>query len=194
MMYCSPFLTVYGPGIVYATDSGVVKVEIPDLSLSNNTVHNMLPDFEPSGITAHAAQMLQRYFQGERIDFGDIPLVLDTLTQFQCKALNVIRNNLFYGEICSYGQVAELCGSPGAARAVGGALASNPVPIIIPCHRVVASDGRLTGFSAPGGENTKMALLKMEGVKFNGLLVVKNQLLIHRTPSSKNNIFIAEKA
>jgi methylated-DNA-[protein]-cysteine S-methyltransferase len=182
MMYCSPFLTDYGPGIVYATEWGVVKVEIPDLSRRETTVHKMFPDFEPSGITAHAAQMLQRYFQGERIDFRDIPLVLDTLTQFQYKALNVIRHNLLYGEICSYGQVAELCGSPGAARAVGGALASNPVPIIIPCHRVVASDGRLTGFSAPGGENTKIALLKMEGVIFKGLLVVKKQLFIHRIP------------
>jgi methylated-DNA-[protein]-cysteine S-methyltransferase len=180
MMYCSSFLTVYGPGIVYATERGVVKVEIPDLSRRETTDHKMLPEFEPSGITIHAANMLQRYFQGERVDFGDIPLVLDALTPFQCKALNVIRNNLFYGEICSYGQVAELCGSPGAARAVGGALASNPVPIIIPCHRVVASNGRLTGFSALGGENTKMALLKMEGVKFRGVLVVKNQLLIHR--------------
>ena len=184
MMYCSHFLTVYGPGIVYATERGVVKVEIPDPSRRKDTDHTMLPEFEPSGITVRAAGMLQRYFQGERVDFGDIPLVLDALTQFQCKTLNIIRNSLFYGEISSYGQVAELCGSPGAARAVGGALASNPIPIIIPCHRVVASDGRLTGFTAPGGENTKMVLLMMEGVKFKGVLVVKKQLLIHRLPES----------
>ena len=74
-----------------------------------------------------------------------------------------------------------MCGSPHAARAVGGALASNPVPIIIPCHRVVASDGRLTGFSAPGGESTKKALLQMEGVEFKGVLAIRHHAVIHRT-------------
>lgn len=180
-MHSSIFLTRYGPGIVYATDQGVVKVEIPDLSRDETAHHEVLPEFEPSEITVHAAHMLQRYFKGERIDFGDIPVVLGGLTPFCHKVLNVIRN-LAYGEICSYGQVALECGSPRAARAVGGALASNPIPVIIPCHRVVASDGRLTGFSAPGGENTKRVLLKMEGVEFKGLQVVTNQLVMHRIP------------
>lgn len=170
-MYSSCFMTGYGLGIVHATERGVVKVDIPDLSGHKIPEHQTLPESEPSDITFHAGQLLQRYFQGEQVDFGAIPLVLDASTRFQCKVLSVVRN-IPYGEICSYGQVAELCGSPGAARAVGGAMASNPVPIIIPCHRVVAANGRLTGFSAPGGENTKMALLKMEGVKFNGLLAV----------------------
>jgi methylated-DNA-[protein]-cysteine S-methyltransferase len=178
-MYCSTFLTRYGTGIVYATDQGVAKVEIPDLSRTEVADNMQLPEFEPSGLTVRAADLLQRYFKGDRIDFGDIPVVLGTLTPFRHNVLNVIRN-LSYGEICSYGQVAELCGSPHAARAVGGALASNQIPVIIPCHRVVASDGRLTGFSAPGGEGTKRALLRMEGVEFQGLLVVKNQILIHR--------------
>ncbi|GAC1470574.1 MAG: methylated-DNA--[protein]-cysteine S-methyltransferase [Desulfuromonadaceae bacterium] len=181
-MYCSYYLTGYGHGIVYATGQGVVKVEIPDLSRHETAHHNVRPEFEPSEITVHAAQMLQRYFKGEHIDFGDTPVVLDGLTRFRHNVLNVIRN-LTYGEICSYGQVADLCGSPHAARAVGGALASNPIPVIIPCHRVVASDGRLTGYSAPGGEITKSALLKMEGVEFKGLLVVTKQLVINRISS-----------
>jgi methylated-DNA-[protein]-cysteine S-methyltransferase len=181
-MYCSHFLTRYGSGIVYATEQGVVKVEIPDLSRHETAHHIVLPESEQSEITIHAAHMLQRYFKGEHIDFGDIPVVLDGLTRFRHKVLNVIRN-LTFGEICSYGQVADECGSPRAARAVGGALASNPIPVIIPCHRVVASDGRLTGYSAPGGENTKRALLKMEGVEFKGLLVVTNQMVIHRISS-----------
>lgn len=181
-MYCSHYLTGYGSGIVYATEQGVVKVEIPDLSRHETAHHAARPLFEPSEITIHAARMLQRYFKGEHIDFGDIPVVLDGLPRFRHHVLNVIRN-LAYGEICSYGQVADLCGSPRAARAVGGALASNPIPVIIPCHRVVASDGRLTGFSAPGGENTKRALLKMEGAEFKGVLVVTNQVVMHRTSS-----------
>jgi methylated-DNA-[protein]-cysteine S-methyltransferase len=181
-MNSSHFLTRYGTGIVYAVDQGVVKVEIPDLSRVDTAHHPMSSEFEPSELTAHAAHMLQRYFQEERIEFGDIPVVLDGLTPFRQNILKVIRN-LTYGEICSYGHVAVECGSPHAARAVGGALAANPVPIIIPCHRVVASDGRLTGYSAPGGECTKRVLLKMEGVNFEGAQVVTNQLVMHRSSS-----------
>lgn len=181
-MYSSFFLTRYGSGMVYATAQGVVKVEIPDLSRYETAPHVVRSEFEPSEITVNAALMLQRYFNGERIEFGDIPVVLDGLPPFRHKILTAIRN-LTYGAICSYGQLAEECGSPRAARAAGGALALNPIPIIIPCHRVVASDGRLTGYSAPGGEGTKLALLKMEGVEFNGLLVVTNQMVMHRTSS-----------
>lgn len=179
-MYVSNFMTGFGSGVVYATDQGVVKVEIPDLSRHETAHQQILPKLLPSEITVRTAQMLQRYFNGERIDFSDIPVVLDGMTPFRHKILDVTRR-LTYGEICTYGRIACECGSPRAARAVGGALASNPVPIIIPCHRVVASDGRLTGFSAPGGESTKMALLKMEGVEFEGLLVAGNWMVLHST-------------
>jgi methylated-DNA-[protein]-cysteine S-methyltransferase len=175
-------MTRYGIGIVYATDQGVVKVEIPDLSCCQTAHHTMQPEFNSSAITDNAAQMLSRYFQGEQIDFFDTPVVLDGMTPFRQKVLTVIRN-LTYGKICSYGQVACECSSPHAARAVGGALASNPIPVIIPCHRVVASDGKLTGFSAPGGESAKRALLKMEGVEFKGLRVFTKQLVINRIPA-----------
>jgi methylated-DNA-[protein]-cysteine S-methyltransferase len=178
-MYCSQFMTGYGPGIVYATDLGVVKVEIPDLSRRDKSCHSVLSEFESSDISSHAAHKLQSYFNGECIEFCDIPVVLDDMNLFRRNVLDIIRN-LAYGEIRSYGQVADMCGSPRAARAVGGALASNPVPVIIPCHRVVASNGRLTGFSAPGGEITKRGLLKMEGVEFKGLLVDIHQLVMHR--------------
>jgi len=178
-MYSSHFLTRYGSGIVYATAQGVVKVEIPDLSRSETSDDVVRLEYEASELTVRAAGMLQRYFQGERIDFGDIPVDLGGMPPFRHKVLSVIRN-LSYGEISTYGQVARECGSPYAARAAGGALALNPIPVIIPCHRVVATDGRLTGYSAPGGEGTKMALLKMEGVEFKGLLVVTNQIVMHR--------------
>ena len=171
-MYCSHYITCYGSGIVYATDRGVVRTNIPDLSRLETTHQEVLPEFEPSEITVHAAHLLQRYFAGERVDFADIPVLLEGVTPFRQKVLTATQN-LTYGDICSYGRLAAECGSPHAARAVGGALASNPVPIIIPCHRVVASSGRLTGFSAPGGIYTKMALLQMEGVELNGLLVMK---------------------
>ena len=181
-MYCSHFLTRFGSGIVYASDLGVVRVEIPDISGHEALHHTVLSAFAPSEISDNAANMLQRYFTGERIDFKVLPVDLFGLTPFRHRVLNTTRNFTF-GEVCSYGQLARECGSPYAARAVGGALASNPIPIIIPCHRVVASDGRLTGFSAPGGERTKRELLKMEGVEFKGLLVVTTPMVIHRTSS-----------
>ena len=180
-MFCSQFLTRYGSGTVYATAEGVVRVELPDVSRSETARNEDRPEYEPSEITVRAAGMLQRYFHGEQVDFGGIPVDLGGLPPFRQKILAIIRN-IPYGEVSTYGQVARECGSPSAARAAGGALASNPIPIIIPCHRVVASDGRLTGFSAPGGEKSKMALLHMEGVEFKGLLVAKNQMVIHRKP------------
>lgn len=177
-MYSSIFLTSYGSGIVSATENGIIKVEIPDMSGHKASRQEAQSGVVPSDLTVQAAHLLQRYYTGERIDFSEIPVVLDGMTLFRQSVLMTIRN-LGYGEICSYGQVAVECGSPFASRAIGGALASNPVPIIIPCHRVLASDGRLTGFSAPGGQATKMALLKMEGVEFKGMLVDKKQLVLH---------------
>lgn len=72
-----------------------------------------------------------------------------------------------YGKTLSYGQIAQLCGNPKAVRAVGGAVAANPVPIRIPCHRVLGSNGKVTGYTPGLGIPTKLALLKLEGVSLN---------------------------
>lgn len=184
-MYCSQFMTTYGIGTVYATAQGIVKAEIPDMSgqemIKPAAQSELKPECTSSEITTAAAHLLQRYFLGEKVDFSVIPVVLDDVPPFWSKVLIWIRS-LQYGHICSYGQVALACGSPRASRAVGGALASNPIPVIVPCHRVVAADGRLTGFSAPGGESTKRALLLMEGVEFKGVQVVIPQLVMHKVP------------
>lgn len=178
-MYYSYYQTRFGFGCVFATDYGVAQVEIPNVSTPVIIDHAKFQEHKVSELTATVACMLQQYFQGDRTEFNDIPIDLGGLTEFQRSVL-VAARNLMYGEVCSYGQLAETCGSLGAARAVGGALAANPVPVIIPCHRVIASDGRLTGYSAPGGENTKRTLLKMEGVEFKGLQVVTKQMVMHR--------------
>jgi methylated-DNA-[protein]-cysteine S-methyltransferase len=102
-------------------------------------------------------RQLDCYFLGKLQDF-DLPLVLDG-TEFQ---LLVWRNlqKIPYGETVSYGQLARRIGSPDAARAVGLANGSNPIPIIIPCHRVIGSNGHLTGFG--GGLPVKKKLLALE--------------------------------
>ena len=103
---------------------------------------------------------LQQYFDGQRVLF-DEPLDLSGATAFQCRVWSVVRD-IPYGETRSYGQIARQAGSPGAARAVGRAMATNPVPIVVPCHRVIGSDGSLRGFG--GGLDLKRRLLEMERV------------------------------
>ena len=93
----------------------------------------------------------------------DLPLDLENNTPFQVKVWNALRA-IPYGRVRSYGWVARKIGRPNAARAVGAACGANPVPLLVPCHRVVAGDGSLGGFS--GGLSNKRRLLKLEGISF----------------------------
>ena len=113
---------------------------------------------EPTG---EARRQVLDYLQGRRRSFS-LPVDLRHLTSFQQR---VLREALAVprGEVSTYGQIAHRIGRPKAARAVGQALGSNPVPIVIPCHRVLASDGRLGGYSGRGGIRTKEKLLRLEG-------------------------------
>lgn len=102
------------------------------------------------------------YFEGARVEFGpDIPIVLEGFSGFRSAVLATCRS-IKYGQIRTYGRLAAESGWPAAARAVGGALAGNPLPLIIPCHRVIRSDGRMGGFSAPGGISLKRRMLDLE--------------------------------
>ena len=106
---------------------------------------------------AAARQQLQEYFAGKRESF-DLPLRL-TGTEFQVQVLEELQR-IPYGETTSYGAIAQRIGRPKAVRAVGAANGRNPLPIVIPCHRVIGSSGDLTGFG--GGLDTKEALLRLE--------------------------------
>ena len=106
-----------------------------------------------------ARQQLTEYFAGERKEF-DLPLGL-TGTEFQLLVLEELKR-IPYGETTSYGDIAARIGRPKAVRAVGAANGRNPIPIIVPCHRVIGSGGALTGFG--GGLDTKKALLRLEAV------------------------------
>lgn len=108
-------------------------------------------------------ERLKNYFAGKKTLFSD-KLDLAGATAFQRQVLGVTRL-IPYGEARSYGWVASKIGKPQAVRAVGQALGSNPLPIIIPCHRVVASDGKLGGFG--GGLEMKRYLLALEGLSYN---------------------------
>jgi len=102
------------------------------------------------------------YFEGACADLaGIVPLCLDDLAPFSRRLLRACAKVPF-GRTVTYGQLAEMAGSPGAARAAGQVLAANPLPLVIPCHRVIKADGSLGGFTAPGGTKLKRRLLKLE--------------------------------
>lgn len=104
---------------------------------------------------------LQDYGYGTADDFSDVLIDTEHLTPFGRRVVKACRG-IPYGTTASYGTLAQKAGSPKAARAVGQCMASNRVPLIVPCHRVVAASGRLGGFSAPGGVDVKQRLLDLE--------------------------------
>lgn len=119
---------------------------------------------EASGSVCKVVDASIRYFRGERIDFSSVIVDLGRQEPFALRIYEFVRR-LGWGETTTYGMVArELGAEPQMARDVGQAMASNPVPLIIPCHRVLAAGGRIGGFSAPGGSLSKARMLEREGV------------------------------
>ena len=102
--------------------------------------------------------------RGERADLAFVPLDMHGIPAFHQRVYEVART-IPPGATMTYGQIAERLGDPGSARAVGQALGRNPIPVIVPCHRVLAAGGRSGGFSAPGGTATKLNLLAIEGAQ-----------------------------
>ena len=115
------------------------------------------PGGEHDPVIIEAGRQLRAYFAGERHGFA-LPLRPEG-TEFEIEVWEELRR-IPYGETLSYGELADRVGNPAAARAVGRANACNPIPIIVPCHRVIGADGSLTGFG--GGLDTKRRLLDLE--------------------------------
>jgi methylated-DNA-[protein]-cysteine S-methyltransferase len=121
---------------------------------------------EPPPFAAAAIAQIVSLLAGGRTDLGDIKLDPEG-SAFERNVWQAARR-IPCGEVRSYGDLAREIGAPGAAQAVGLALGRNPVPIIVPCHRVLAADGRTGGFSAPGGVATKFRILEIEGARRPG--------------------------
>jgi methylated-DNA-[protein]-cysteine S-methyltransferase len=131
---------------------------------------SMRRDPEPDWIynekpLANARRQLTEYFAGERKVF-DLPLRLSG-SEFQVSVLKALQD-IPYGETVSYGEIARRIGRPKAVRAVGAANGRNPIPVVVPCHRVIGTSGDLTGFG--GGLDTKEALLRLEAENTQDLL------------------------
>jgi methylated-DNA-[protein]-cysteine S-methyltransferase len=115
-----------------------------------------VPDSVRDAVTGIVALL-----DGERVDLREIVLDERSLDDFRRHVYEATRE-VGPGQTATYGEIARAIGAPGAARAVGAALGSNPFPLVVPCHRVLAADGSLHGFSAPGGITTKRRLLEIE--------------------------------
>jgi len=122
--------------------------------------HDELPELSDA-VLDRAVEQLEQYFAGNRHDF-DVPVNLAG-TAFQLAVWEQLVD-LEWGEVVSYGDLGRGTGRPTAGRAVGGAVGANPVPIIVPCHRVLGSDGTITGYSGGEGIPTKSWLLAHEGI------------------------------
>jgi methylated-DNA-[protein]-cysteine S-methyltransferase len=119
----------------------------------------------PPPFVAHAIEGIVALLEGESRDLTDVPLDFDDgVPEFHRRVYDVART-IKPGRTLSYGEIASRVGEPDAARAVGQAMGRNPIPIIVPCHRVLAADGKTGGFSAPGGTSTKLRLLAIEGAR-----------------------------
>ena len=165
VQYLSLFETALGFGGVVSSDKGLAEVFLPfsvegEAALRNRIVHFYPSALEENRLTSQAGLLLGKYFAGERVVF-DLPIDLSGFTPFQLAVYEVV-SRIPYGSVLSYREIAEQIGRARAARGVGSAMAANPLPVIIPCHRVVGSSGKLTGYSAPGGLVSKKWLLAME--------------------------------
>lgn len=153
MYYC--YLdTPIGELLLAGDDDALCLVSFPEGSMRRDPDPDWIYNEKPFTATR---QQLTEYFDGERREF-DLPLKL-TGTEFQMSVLQALQH-IPYGETTSYAEIAERIGRPKAVRAVGAANGRNPIPIIVPCHRVIGSHGDLTGFG--GGLDTKEALLRLE--------------------------------
>lgn len=153
---------------ISASANGLRRVTLP--RRSRQEVRQLLGDIVSTSSSAcqlqDVADRLRLYFDGHEVDFPD-RLDLSEATHFQREVWRATRL-IPYGETRSYGYVAARIGKPGAARAVGQALGRNPFPIVVPCHRVLAGDSKLGGFS--GGLDMKRYLLSLEGAVISRMI------------------------
>ncbi|MCZ2127991.1 MAG: methylated-DNA--[protein]-cysteine S-methyltransferase [Anaerolineales bacterium] len=156
--------TPFGDFRLAATDAGLIAVEWADRQPElDSYLQKFKGEFIPNQKKlAPYVKELREYFSGKRKEFS-APIDWSPFTPFQRKALQAVFR-VPYGETRTYKDIAQKIGHPNAYRAVGSANATNPVPIVVPCHRILGSDGKLHGYGGGDGLPTKIRLLALEGV------------------------------
>ena len=164
------FATAGGFCAIAWREAGVARFQLPlrSAEAAERLLLRRAPGAErgnPPPQAAAAVAEAERHFNGERTDFSSVPLDLGETDAFFARVYDALRR-VGWGRTTTYGALAkEADAPPEAARDVGAAMARNPAPLIIPCHRVLAAGGKIGGFSAPGGAATKMRMLELEGVR-----------------------------
>ena len=155
--------TMLGPICLCASEKGLRRLDFVDAHELKRLQEIQREDSGKAGegTIANALLQLREYFQGQQRQFH-VAYDLEVFSEFSRRVLK-LTSEIRYGDLATYGQLAAQLGQPKAARAVGRALGANPLPIFIPCHRVLGSSGHLHGYSALGGLATKSALLRLEG-------------------------------
>jgi len=152
-----------GPLWVAASSSGLLAVDWNQTQSEFSTLlfrRLHLPVVYDQQLTAEPLQQLSEYLHGNRRQF-DLALDLPGMSPFQVQVL-LLTQTVAYGQTTTYKCIAERLGNPRAARAVGRVEATNPIPLVVPCHRVLGSDGSLHGYGGPGGVRLKAWLLALE--------------------------------
>jgi methylated-DNA-[protein]-cysteine S-methyltransferase len=161
--------TVIGFMGIAWNEKGLIRLCLPERS--REAVERRL--LRHGGVSSATAQppwvveliaSIKAYAAGEDVDFSGVPVDLDGVDDFRLAIYDAARK-LSFGETTTYGELAKTAGHAGLARETGAALGANPVPLVIPCHRILAAGGKIGGFSAPGGSITKEKMLAMEGVR-----------------------------
>jgi methylated-DNA-[protein]-cysteine S-methyltransferase len=168
------FGTVIGLCGVAWSQRGLVAVQFPEKDAARTERRlaakaNSAGAADPPPVVAALMADIRRYLAGERVEFSAVAVDFEGIEPFRRSLYDALRG-IGFGSTTTYGELAQRLGleGPEAARDVGAAMGKNPVPVVIPCHRVLAAGGKLGGFSAPGGAATKQKLLALEGVHFDG--------------------------
>jgi methylated-DNA-[protein]-cysteine S-methyltransferase len=160
------FDTALGPIGIAWSERGVIRLQLPeaDRKTTERRVRGRASPGDPPARLGPAIAIIQLYLAGQRVDLATIAVDLAAAGAF-CRAVYETACAVGWGQTSTYGEIARRIGDPAAARAVGRALGRNPVPILVPCHRILTHDRRIGGFSAYGGTLTKQHLLALEGVQ-----------------------------
>ena len=164
------FGTAFGFCAIGWSDSGIARFQLPtkDGDAAERRILRRAPGAKPGAPPADVARAIaaaRRYFDGAETDFSDVRLDLGVEDPFFARIYDALRR-VGWGKTTTYGALASEAGAGReAARDVGQAMATNPAPLIIPCHRVLAAGGKVGGFSAPGGSAAKIRMLELEGVR-----------------------------
>jgi len=163
------FQTKWGYFGLLGTEYALCRTQLPGPErekIKSLLLRNMPDARFDKGFLKPLQKQVSTYFEGAYVDFRNIPIELEGLSSFVGSVLTACRN-VEFGRTITYAGLARKLNRPAAARAVGNALAQNPLPLIIPCHRIIRSDGKMGGFSAPGGITVKKKMLELESEALN---------------------------